>query len=121
MTKKSHARLQKEYDFSNILPRHIMPEDVPVLFRKTAEEIAGAFWDEEKRSPIFRARWRSQKIYVRLNWASFVSIARNVLAHMLDREDVSLAQKDEIMTAFLEQSQDKRMLDMSEHLGAMLN
>lgn len=120
MTKKSFGRRQREYDFSNILPRHVMPEDVPVLIRKTSEEIAGAFFEEE-RSLRFRGRWKSQKVYVKLNWASFVPVARKVLTHMLDRDDVSLAQKEEIYEAFLQQGQDRRMLDMSEQYGALLN
>lgn len=120
MTKKSLSRRQREYDFSNILPNHVMPEDVPLLFRKTAEEIAGAFFDED-RSLRFRGRWKSQKVYVKLNWASFVPVARKVLTHMLDRDDVSLAQKEEIYEAFLQQGQDRRMLDMSEQYGALLN
>lgn len=116
MTRKSPARLHREYDFSNISERYVMPEDIPVLLRKTAEEICGAFYEDE-RSPIFRARWRNQKVYVKLNWASFLPAARTVLTSMLDREDVSITQKEEIYAAFVQQAEKRAMMDFSEHLA----
>lgn len=128
MTRKSQRRL--EIDFSNTLPNHVFPEDIPVLIRKTAEDLAGAYHDEQIeacfgspvpaeriRSKQFRARWRSSKVYVKLNWATFVPMARTILTGMLEMPDVSLAQKEAIYEAFLQAASDKRMLDFSEHLG----
>ena len=114
MTKKSLRR--REMDFSNILPNHALPEDIPPLFRKTAEEIAGAFFEDNKRSPIFRARWRNDKIYVRLNWASFIGSARAILLDMLTQPGVSEPMKQEIYEAFLQQGESARMVAPSSEL-----
>lgn len=129
MTKKSLSRRHREFDLSSIPKSYVMPEDVPLLIRKTAEEIAGAYYHEDfevdqlgfarRRSASFRRRWKSEKVYVRLNWASFVPIARTVLSDMLTRPEtqVSLVQKEEIYNAFLEQANNRAMLDFSDALA----
>jgi hypothetical protein len=116
MSRKSYGRKHREYDFSNIAQNHVMPEDVPVLIRTSAEQIAGAFYEDD-RSPRFRGRWINQDVYVKLNWASFVPVARKVLSHMLELSSTSLAQKEEIYEAFVQQGQTRTMLDFSEALA----
>lgn len=127
MTRYSNAKKKREFDLSGISTNHVMPEDIPVLIRKTAEELAGAFFHEDfvidemgqakARSPLFRARWRSEKVYTRLNWASFVPLARTILSDMLTRDDVSLTQKEAIYEAFLKQGENRAMMDFSEALA----
>jgi hypothetical protein len=120
MTRASSSRLARrnELTFGDVVPKNwVMPEDIPVLFRQTAEECAGAFFEENKRSVRFRGRWRNARQYIRLNWPSYLPIARTILAGMLQNPGISLAQKEEISKAFLGQAADKRLLDMSEHLA----
>lgn len=121
MTKSSPSRLQKRLaglTFGDLAPKHwAMPEDVPLLLRTTARDCAGAFFEENKRSPRFRGRWRDVRQYITLNWPSYLPIARTILVNMLRNPGVSLAQKDEIAACFFQQSETKTMLDMSEHLA----
>ena len=104
------AKRRREINLENALPNHILPEDVPVLIRKTAEEICGAYYDGP-RSATFRARWLDQYVYVKLNWASFVPDAKEALAAMLTmpETEVPLDVKDMIMDVFVTQAEDRRM------------
>ena len=124
-----------QYDLSTASPKLIFPEDIPVLMRKTAEDLAGAYHDEQlddakfsndeavrTRSRAFRAHWPSSRTYIRLNWPMFVPLAKTILGNMLTDGTVPLALKDEIYEAFLEMSEDANQLDLGEHLVAnMLN
>lgn len=105
------AKRRRQYDFTNILPNHILPEDVPKLIREVAEGCAGAHFEASERSPTFRARWKNPYQYVKLNWASFVPDAKETLAKMLTMSDreVPLEVKDAIMEAFLAQANNKNM------------
>ena len=119
MTKSSPSRAKRRITFGDVLPPNtIFPEDIPVLFRKTAEELAGAFFEENHRSNIFRGHWKiATKHYVTLNWPNFLEIAKTILGGMLNNPGVSLALKDEIMEAFLAQANDKKQLNYAEHLA----
>ena len=120
-----------QYDLTRALPNHVFPEDIPLLFRNTAEELAGAYYDEQlqdarfsnvsaerRRSMTFRNHWPNVRTYIKLNWPMFIPMAKTILGDMLTRPDVSLAQKDEIYNAFLEVAEDKNQLDFSEAIGA---
>ena len=122
MTKSSPSRIKKRLDgitFGDVLPANtIFPEDIPVLFRKTAEELAGAFFEENHRSKTFRGHWKiAAKHYVTLNWPNFLETAKIILGGMLQNPGVSLALKNEIEDAFLAQANDKRMLNFAEHMA----
>ena len=118
--------------FGDIMPANtVFPEDIPALFRKTAQEMAGCYFEEEvgpglfnedntrRRSKAFRQHWRDEcKIYVKLNWPTFLETAKIILAGMLHNPGVSLAQKDDISEAFIAQAGNRHMQDFSEHLKA---
>jgi hypothetical protein len=126
------ARRRLQFDLSHGTERLIFPEDIPLLIRQTAEELAGAFHDEamedarfspeqqtRHRSQQFRAHWgKDSRRYVKLNWPTFVPMAKGILTSMLTRADVTLTMKDAIYEAFLEVGQDRNQLDLSEALQA---
>jgi hypothetical protein len=109
---------QRDYDFSNVLEKHALPEDIPTLFRKTAEEICGAFYEDNHRTKEFRAHWGKIGVYkyVKLNWASFLPAAKEILAGMLqdaqahENDPVHQFLKDEIYEAFCEQGASSRLI-----------
>ena len=126
------SRRRREFDLSTASKNLIFPEDIPLLMRRTAEDLAGAFHDEQledarfstddptrHRSQRFRAHWgKDSRRYVRLNWPTFVPRARQILGEMLTRADVGLTMKDVIYEAFLEMADDSNQLDFSEALEA---
>ena len=125
------SRRRREFDLSTASKNLIFPEDIPLLMRRTAEDLAGAFHDEAmeearfspeqttRRSQHFRAHWgKDSRRYVRLNWPTFIPMARDILGAMLTRDDVGLTMKDEIYGAFLEMASDTNQLDFSEALEA---
>jgi hypothetical protein len=125
------AKRRVQYDLTRALPNHVFPEDIPVLFRKTAEELAGAFHDEQlhdarfssvpaerRRSMAFRAHWPISRTYVKLCWPMFIPMAKTILGDMLTQPGISLTQRDEIYNAFLEMADDHRQLDFSEALAS---
>lgn len=134
MTKSSPSRVARRSNYSDltfgdVMPANtIYPEDIPTLFRATAEDLAGAFFEENKRSVRFRGHWKGlaklvswkgdvATFYVRKNWPLYLDTARVILAGMLQNPGVGLTLKDEIMDAFTAQAGDKRMLDYTEHLA----
>jgi hypothetical protein len=136
MTKSSPSRLARRHEpitFGDIMPKStVFPEDIPVLFRKTAEEIAGAYFEEEvgpgmfnedntrRRSKLFRARWRvATSTYVKLNWPSFLETAKTILVGMLRNPGITEAQKEEIAAAFFAQAADPKLNDLSEQQQAV--
>jgi hypothetical protein len=126
------SRRRREFDLSTASKSLIFPEDIPLLMRRTAEDLAGAFHDEQledarfstddptrHRSQRFRAHWgKDSRRYVRLNWPTFVPMAREILGAMLTRADVGLTMKDAIYEAFIEMAADPNQLDLSEALEA---
>lgn len=95
------------------------PSNIPVLFRKTAMGLCGAFY-EGNRSPEFRKHWKKlfedqrslgnskfkasgpQDYYIQLNWPSWVVTAKDTLLAMLQlpENQVSQQAKDEIYDTF---------------------
>ena len=128
------SRRRREFDLSTASKNLIFPEDIPLLMRRTAEDLAGAFHDEQledarfstddptrHRSQRFRAHWgKDSRRYVRLNWPTFIPLAKQILGEMLTRHDVTLTMKDAIYEAFLEMADDPNQLDFSEALEAAL-
>lgn len=126
------ARRRLQFDLTHGTDRLIFPEDIPLLIRRTAEDLAGAFHDEamedarfspeqhtRHRSQHFRAHWgKDSRRYVRLNWPTFVPMAKTILGEMLTQHDVTLTMKDAIYEAFLECASDANQVDLSEALQA---
>lgn len=81
------------------------------LVRRTAKELAGAFYDQMdvfqdgrvERSARFRQECTDQKAFIKKHWPDFVKTARKVLAHMLHQPGTPQSQKDAIYDALLEE------------------
>lgn len=81
------------------------------LVKKTAKELAGAFFGNEDtfrdgrvmRTDRFRAANISEKQFVDAYWTDFVVIARKTLAHILTLPGTTQIQKDAIFDALLEE------------------
>jgi len=81
------------------------------LVKKTAKELAGAFYDNMdvfqdarvERSTIFRAECPNQYAFIREYWPDFVVIARKVLAHMLTEPGRTDMERNQIYDALLEE------------------
>lgn len=79
------------------------------LIRRTAKELAGAFWDNMdvfhdgriERTTLFRAECPDQRAFVRQYWPDFVEVARKVLTHMLTEPGRTQGEKDTIFDALL--------------------
>lgn len=64
-------------------PEHLKAR-VPLLLRKTAIEIAAAFYDMSKRSKAFRVVFPSQRKYVENHWPEFIKQAREALLSVME-------------------------------------
>ena len=81
------------------------------LVRKTARELAGAFYDNMdvfhdgrvERTTRFRAECTDQDAFIDIYWPEFVVVARKTLAHILTQPGTSQVQKDAIFDALLEE------------------
>lgn len=79
------------------------------LVRKTAKELAGAFFDNMdvfhdgrvERTTAFRAQCPDQHAFIEMYWTDFVVIARKTLAHILTQPGTTQIQKDAIYDALL--------------------
>lgn len=71
-----------------------------ILIRKTAEEIAGAFYELAAANPDFYTNWPKQRTYIRKNWPAFIPAARAQLTRMLQL-DYSDHVKQEIYEALV--------------------
>lgn len=72
-----------------------------ILIQKTAEEIAGAFYERAASlNADFYATWPKQRNFIRKNWHSFIPAAREQLTRML-RLDYSDHVKNEIYEALV--------------------
>lgn len=133
MTRASPSRIARRAEpltFGDLMPKStVFPEDIPILFRKTAEDIAGSYFEEEvgpgmfnedntrHRSKFFRARWQvATSTYVKLNWPNFLEIAKTILLGMLNNPGISEAQKEEIAAAFFAQASDYKLNNLGEQM-----
>lgn len=82
---------------------------VATLVRRTAKELAAAFYDNEDvfrdgrhmRTERFRSMVGTQREFKNEYWTDFVPLARKILAHMLNESGRPQSQKDEIYDALL--------------------
>lgn len=80
---------------------NIRSGDVPPLIRKTAEEIAGAFY-EGNRSERFRSGAGSPKNYIRRHWKDHISVTIQCMARLLGQPGFSDEEKERIHEAIVE-------------------
>ena len=80
---------------------NIRSGDVPVLIRKTAEEIAGCFY-EENRSERFRKETGSQKQFIRQHWKDHISATIQCMAQLLSQPGFDEREKERIHDAIVE-------------------
>lgn len=81
------------------------------LVKKTAKELAGAFFDNMdvfhdsrvERSDAFRAQCPNQHAFIEMYWTDFVVIARKTLAHILTQPGTSDRERNQIYDALLEE------------------
>ena len=80
---------------------NIRSGEVPVLIRKTAEEIAGCFY-ELSRTDRFRAEAGSQKQFIHRHWKDHLGNAVQSLAGLLGQPGFPEDQKLKIHDALIE-------------------
>lgn len=80
---------------------NIRAADVPLLIRKTAKEMAGAFYELD-RTPQFRAQAGSQKRFIRDHWKDHIGIAIEALVTLMGQKGTSEHVKAEIYEAIIE-------------------
>lgn len=85
--------------------RQLYPH-LPTVIRRTAKELAGAFFETGVRSNNFRMAWPSVRDYVRDCWPLYVKDARKLLSKMLGAKNVTKHQKNIIYDALM--SEDRR-------------
>lgn len=80
--------MQPEHNLSELQPHLRVASEmtkarVPLLLKKTAMEMAGEFFGENRRSKPFRAFFPHEKKFVDQHWPEFVKIAREALLLVL--------------------------------------
>lgn len=87
--------------------------------KEMAKELAGVFYEDQKRTPGFRKAFPTLKAYMRGQWHQpngdikidkpgwmyHVDLARKMLVQMLGRKDVSEVMKERIYDAIIEDHQ----------------
>lgn len=72
------------------------------LVKKTAEEMAGAFYElHAGRDNRFYQAWPNQRLFIKKNWRNFIVTARQVLATILGRKSTTDHMKAEIYEALV--------------------
>jgi hypothetical protein len=79
------------------------------LVKKTAKDLAGAFYDNMdvfhdgrvERTTQFRTQCPDQHAFIEMYWTDFVKLARKILAHMLTEPGRTDGEKDQIYDALL--------------------
>lgn len=73
---------------------------VHALVKKTAEEMAGAFYElQASRDNRFYRAWPNQRLFIQRNWRNFIVTARQVLGTMLGRASTTPEAKVQIYEA----------------------
>lgn len=80
---------------------NIRAKDVPPLIRKTAEEIAGVFY-EQSRTDQFRKEAGAQRYFIRRHWRKHVEQAIESLSVLLGMKGIPDDQKTVIYDAITE-------------------
>lgn len=73
---------------------------VPVLVRRTAKEIAEAWW-HDNRTDTFRRTWPSVKVYKRECWPFFVPQAKSALVDLMTHPNTTDHVRGEIYDALV--------------------
>ncbi len=74
---------------------------VHVLVRKTAQEMAGAYYENAAHDNQFYAYYPSQKFFIDYEWHRFIELAKQTLTTMLSNPATSEAYKQDIYHALL--------------------
>lgn len=74
-----------------------------ILFKRTAEEICAAAYEELAKDNGFYKCWPNQKAFVVLHWGQFLSLARQHLVECLSSPRLPEAAKEEIFDALLKE------------------
>ena len=85
-----------------------------MLVRRTAKDIAGAFY-EQNRTDRFRKFWPDQDQYIARNWPDFVEEARSTLAGLLGQKTTSEHLKREIFDALQEDNERQLRTSARQH------
>lgn len=74
------------------------------MIQHLCKEMAGELYEENKRTPRFRALWPDYRQYIARTWPMHIPIARTILTDMLRRPDSEVAPrlKEEIYETILE-------------------
>lgn len=75
--------------------------------RHTAKELAGKFYESNKRSDNFRALWPAVRDYIRDCWPLYIKEARQALAQLLASPNITDHLKGEIYNALTTEDRDK--------------
>lgn len=71
------------------------------LIRKTAKELAGAYYEFAAHDNQFYKHFPSVDKFIRREWASFVKVAKETLVACLNSPNLTTAEKEEIYDALL--------------------
>lgn len=93
--------------------------EVPELIRKTAEEITGEFY-EQNRSDQFRSNAGSQRYFIRRHWKSHVNHAVQALSMVLGQPGIPAQNKEQICEAILEFNRRTNMRTPGLTLGRLM-
>lgn len=98
MTRMSPARVQRRLEADHRM--------VHRLVKKTAQELAGAFYEWQathgKRANDFYANYPNVDAFVRRDWANFVRAAKECLVEQLKDPNVSEIEKADIYEALID-------------------
>ncbi len=92
---------------TNIERSRILYPHLDRQIRHTAKELAGVFYEENKRSDQFRIMWPKVRDYIRDCWPLYVPQARQALASMLRSPNVTEHLKQEIYKALTTEDRDR--------------
>lgn len=75
------------------------------LIKKTAQEIAGAAYEQLAQDDTFFKIWPNQKDFINKNWSAFIKETRRVLATMLADPNFNEVAKADIADALIKDAQ----------------
>lgn len=94
----------------------IAERHVPVLIRRTAKEIAEAWWHGNRTEP-FRRTWPSCRDYKKRNWPYFIQQAKDALVELMLSPTTTEHVRGEIYDALVAHAGDPMGTDVvTQHL-----
>jgi hypothetical protein len=74
------------------------------MIQHLCREMAGEFYEENKRSARFRAIWPDVRVFIARTWPLHIEVARTILVDMLRRPDSEVPpwHKEKIYEAIVE-------------------